>query len=201
MVWAGFILRTKERYPWGIRWTSILQEKLGSSRVRVIEEGLCGRTTVFEDCYRKGRKGIESLPFILESQQPVDAAVLMLGTNDCKACYHNSPYIIARGLSLCVDELLRCIEPGRILIVSPLHLGKDVWKEPFDPEFDQRSVEVSQGLKKEYQKIAEQKQVHFLAASDFVNPSDDDREHLDKAGHAVLAEQILHALHQNHALE
>ena len=100
-----------------------------------------------------------------------------------------------------MDELLRCIEPGRILIVSPLHLGKDVWKEPFDPEFDQRSVDVSQGLKKEYQKIAEQKQVQFLAASDFVNPSDDDREHLDKAGHAVLAEEILHALHQNHALE
>ena len=47
-----------------------------------------------------------------------------------------------------MDELLRCIEPGRILIVSPLHLGKDVWKEPFDPEFDQRSVEVSRGLKK-----------------------------------------------------
>ena len=45
----GLIPGTKERYPWGIRWTSILQEKLGSSDVHVIEEGLCGRTTVFED--------------------------------------------------------------------------------------------------------------------------------------------------------
>ena len=110
----------------------------------MVEAGFILRTNVIWMKKIKGRKGIESLPFILESQQPVDAAVLMLGTNDCKACYHNSPYIIARGLSLCVDELLRCIEPGRILIVSPLHLGKDVWKEPFDPEFDQRSVEVSQ---------------------------------------------------------
>ena len=57
------------------------------------------------------------------------------------------------------------------------------------------------GMKKEYQKIAKQKQVHFLAASDFVNPSDDDREHMDEAGHAVFAEQILKILHQNHVLE
>lgn len=55
----GLIPGTKERYPWGIRWTSILQEKLGNADVHVIEEGLCGRTTVFEDYYRKGRKGIE----------------------------------------------------------------------------------------------------------------------------------------------
>lgn len=34
----GLIPGTKERYPWGIRWTSILQEKLGSTNVRVIED-------------------------------------------------------------------------------------------------------------------------------------------------------------------
>lgn len=55
-------------------------------------------------------------------------------------------------------------------------------------------------MKKEYQKIAKQKQVHLLAASDFVNPSDDDREHMDEAGHAVFAEQVLKVLYQNHVL-
>lgn len=197
----GLIPGTKERYPWGIRWTSILQEKLGSSDVHVIEEGLCGRTTVFEDFYRKGRKGLATLPLILESQYPVDAAILMLGTNDCKAYYHNSPYIIAKGVSQCVDELLRYIEPEKILIISPIHLGKDVWEEQFDPEFSQKSVDISIGLKEEYQKIAKQKQVHFLAASDFVNPSDDDREHMDEKGHAFLAEQILRVLQEKHVLE
>ena len=161
----GLIPGTKERYPWGIRWTSILQEKLGSTNVRVIEEGLCGRTTVFEDYY------------------------------------HNSPYIIAKGLSQCVDELLRYINPEKILIVSPIHLGEDVWKEQFDPEFDQKSVEISMGLEKEYKKIARQKQVHFLAASDFVSPSDSDRKHMDAEGHAALAEQIVMVLYQNRMLE
>ena len=87
------------------------------------------------------------------------------------------------------------------MIISPIHLGKDVWEEQFDPEFSQKSVDISIGLKREYQKIAKQKQIHFLAASDFVNPSDDDREHMDEKGHAVLAEQILRVLQEKHVLE
>ena len=39
----GLIPGTTERYPWGVRWTSILQEKLKNEEVRIIEEGLCGR--------------------------------------------------------------------------------------------------------------------------------------------------------------
>lgn len=32
------------RYGWGVRWTSILDEKVRGKGYRVIEEGLCGRT-------------------------------------------------------------------------------------------------------------------------------------------------------------
>lgn len=53
----GLIPGTQNRYPWGVRWTSILQEKMNPSEVRIIEEGLCGRTTVFEDSYREKRNG------------------------------------------------------------------------------------------------------------------------------------------------
>lgn len=63
----GLIPGTKDRYSWGVRWTSILQEHLQKKDVRVLEEGLCGRTTVFEDCYRNDRRGLATLPFILES--------------------------------------------------------------------------------------------------------------------------------------
>lgn len=76
----GLIPGTKKRYSWGERWTSVLQEKLNVDKVRVIEEGLCGRTTVFEDAYRANRNGLKSIPFILESQKPIDAVILMLGT-------------------------------------------------------------------------------------------------------------------------
>lgn len=36
------------RYPRNVRWTGILQEKLGSEYY-IIEEGLGGRTTVWDD--------------------------------------------------------------------------------------------------------------------------------------------------------
>lgn len=129
----GLIPNTKQRYSWGVRWTSILQEKLNSHEVRVIEEGLCGRTTIYDDAYRKNRNGLESLPEILESSYPIDAAVIMLGTNDCKSYYKSNPYKIAKGIGLCVDELTKYISPEKILIVSPIFLGNDVWKKSLTP--------------------------------------------------------------------
>ena len=62
----GHYEKAPARYPWGIRWTSLLNEKLGKEDYRVIEEGLCGRTTVFEDSFRAHRNGSEMLPAILE---------------------------------------------------------------------------------------------------------------------------------------
>ena len=74
------------RFSWGVRWTSILAEKFGRD-VNVIEEGLCGRTTIFDDVFRAGRNGSESFPAILESHTPLDLIIIMLGTNDCKTVY------------------------------------------------------------------------------------------------------------------
>ena len=36
---------TNQRYGWGTRWTSILDEKVRTKGYRVIEEGLCARGT------------------------------------------------------------------------------------------------------------------------------------------------------------
>ena len=63
----GLIPGTKERYKENIRWTGILQQKLKEKDCRIVEEGLCGRTTVFEDELRKNRKGSDLLPVLLES--------------------------------------------------------------------------------------------------------------------------------------
>lgn len=190
----GLIPNTKQRYSWGVRWTSILQEKLNSHEVRVVEEGLCGRTTVYDDAYRKNRNGLESLPEILESSYPVDAAVIMLGTNDCKSYYKSNPYKIAKGIGLCVDELTKYISPEKILIVSPIFLGNDVWKKEFDPEFDTQSVETVKNLFPEYKKIASSRGVNIISAADYVQPSDADQEHLTKESHKILADVIFNTL-------
>ena len=125
---------------------------------------------------------------------PIDGAILMLGTNDCKACYKASARQIAKGLEHCIDELLQCISAEKILVVSPLHLGESVWKPQYDPEFDEVSVETSKQLHAEYQKTAHRKNVRIIAASDFVKASETDQEHLDEKGHGILADAICQAL-------
>lgn len=190
----GLIPKTNERYSWGERWTSILQEKLYDKDVRVLEEGLCGRTTVFDDAYRKNRNGLKSLPEILETSYPIDSAVIMLGTNDCKAYYKSNSYNIAKGLGLCIDELLKYISPEKVLVVSPIFLGDTVWKEEFDPEFDSHSVDIAKGLFLEYKKVAQTKGTNIISASDFAKPSNVDQEHLTKEGHQLLALAIYNAV-------
>ena len=177
-----------ERYPQSIRWTGVLQEKY--PEITVLEEGLCGRTTVFEDALRPGRNGKEALPVILESHMPIYAAVLMLGTNDCKSLYANNEYTIGRGIELVLDELQKYVIPERILLVSPILLGSNVWMPHKDPEFDQRSVEVCRKLKYVYSNIARKRKTIFLAADEYVTASSTDDEHMDAEGHRLFADAI-----------
>lgn len=178
------------RFSEDIRWTGILKERLREHHSEVIEEGLVGRTTVFEDSFRPGRKGIELLYPLLESHGPVDELILMLGTNDCKTHYKASAKVIGLGIERVIKEARRFDENLEILLLSPIHLGKDVWKEGFDPEFNQESVDVSKQLKEVYSKIAAKYHCKFLAASDVAEPSDIDQEHLNEAGHKALANAV-----------
>ncbi len=183
-----------KRYPWKVRWTSLLQEKYGDEEVRVIEEGLCGRTTVFEDALRPGRVGESSLQLVLESQTPLDAVILMLGTNDCKATYNASAYTIGRGIERCLDVVEEYVNPENILLISPISLGRDVWKPEKDPEFNGTSVETSKELKNVYRMIAKKRGVSFMAASDVVSASEIDDEHMDAEGHRIFADTVYEKL-------
>ena len=101
----GYDGESRERLPWGVRWTSLLQEKLNKEEYRVIEEGLCGRTTVFEDPLRDGRKGTALLPTLLETHAQVEVITLMLGTNDCKTVFGASADVIGKGIIRLLDQV------------------------------------------------------------------------------------------------
>ena len=180
--------RQLKRYPWGVRWTSLLQEM--NSDYRVVEEGLCGRTTIFEDELRPGRKGVSTLDPLLESQYPVDAIIFMLGTNDCKTYYNATSYIIGKGIEKCLDAIEKYVPAEKILLISPMLLGEDVWHPEKDPEFGKQSIAVSKELKKVYGDIAKRRGTAFLAASDHVKASAADDEHMDEAGHKIFAEVV-----------
>lgn len=190
----GYIPGGKGRYGWNVRWTSILADRLYAEEIRVTEEGLCGRTTVFEDELREDRKGSDLLPALLESHKPLDTVILMLGTNDCKSYYHASAEVIGLGVEKLIGQIRQADRSIKILLISPILLGEEVWKAEFDPEFDRESVETARKLKAVYQRIAVEQGTYFMAASDYATPSPVDQEHLDEEGHRRLAEAVYRKL-------
>ena len=114
----GLIPGTGNRYDWNIRWTGIVGGKLNGAGYRIIEEGLCGRTTVFDDPLRAGRRGTEILPLLLETHKPVDIVILMLGTNDCKTHYDASAQVIGLGIRNLLTQIKNMIPGAKVLLIS-----------------------------------------------------------------------------------
>ena len=85
------------RFSEAERWPCLLQRALGEEYL-VIEEGLCGRTTVFPDPLEPGLDAISYLRPCLLSHAPVSLLILMLGTNDTKERFGLSAEEIARGM-------------------------------------------------------------------------------------------------------
>ena len=94
----GYKPLTGERMHRKERWPGILQHALGAD-FNVIEEGLNGRTTAFDEPFREGRNARKSMLAVLDSHAPLDLLIIMLGTNDLKHHLNVSAHESARGLS------------------------------------------------------------------------------------------------------
>ena len=182
----------QSRYPSGIRWTTLLHQYGLNKKTQVIEEGLCGRTTVFNEENRITRAGSAVLPVLLESHAPLDLVVIMLGTNDCKKCFQTNQDTISQGIEVLLKQIRDFSNTVKILLVSPITLGDDVYLH--DLAFDQHSIRLSYQLKKAYQNIAYKWDIDFLAASDFANAGDDDYEHLNEQGHRLLGNALAYKI-------
>ena len=191
----GLIPGTWDRYPEHIRWTGILRKAALAKGCRILEDGLIGRTTVFDDPARPLRMGIDSIPRYREEKP--SAVILMLGTNDCKKVFSPTPEKIGDGLERCLDCFEAFVPPEKILVLSPILLGENVWRPEKDPAFDPASVQVCHGLKAVYRAIAEKRGNAFLAASDVTSPSPIDDEHLNAEGHEQLAAAIIGKLNES----
>lgn len=178
------------------RWTGLLSAMLGPS-YRIIEEGLGGRTTVFDDPLEPKRNGLEYLPVSLQSHRPLDLVILSLGTNDCKSLNNANERIIAKGL----EKLVATVRnhpygPGypipQVLVISPIHIGDDIESSIF-ASFDKSSAALSKRLADPIRVMAEQQHVHFFDAATVASSSPIDQLHMDKESHASLA-KALHPL-------
>ncbi|MDO4487683.1 MAG: GDSL-type esterase/lipase family protein [Eubacteriales bacterium] len=77
----GFIPGTGERYPDDVRWTGVVRNLLGDGYT-ILEDGISGRTTVYDQEWAVGRNGRKALDYTLQAQKPIDLIIIMLGTND-----------------------------------------------------------------------------------------------------------------------
>jgi lysophospholipase L1-like esterase len=187
----GYIPGTSERLPFAARWTGRLQSSLGS-RYHVIEEGLNGRTTVWDDPYKPARNGLKTLRPILDSHTPLDLVILMLGTNDLKHYFSAHAPDCARGVALLVEAIRQSLYAGspyapRILLISPPHIrGLSPLLQLQFRGAEEKSLEFAE----HYEQLAQEAGCLFLDAAEIVEPSEKDGVHLEPEGHEKLAEAI-----------
>lgn len=187
----GYTPVTGERYPEGVRWTSLLGDLL---HCVVIEEGLNGRTTVFKDSLFPFLTGADYIQACVLSHSPLDLLIIMLGINDMKPYICNVPDASARG-SVSLAHMAKAVQPGLdIVLVSPPPIGRHITE--LDPELgmmaqlNQESIEHSWQLGGYMKLHAEDAGFYFLDAADFVTASEADAVHLDKEANRQLAQAI-----------
>jgi len=182
------------RYPFDVRFTGIVSEKLNDCRI--IEEGLKGRTNALSDDLQADRNGLRSLPMLLCTHDPIDILVIMLGTNDVKRKFHNAPTEIANGLELLIQTAQMPLLWGgektpRILVVCPPGVTGNFKCSEMEGSFDLTSVEKSLQLHEAYQKIAVQYGCDYLNAMDYTGPGVSDGVHLEEEEHKKMAEALI----------
>ena len=162
------------RFSEAERWPCLLQRALGEEYL-VIEEGLCGRTTVFPDPLEPGLDAISYLRPCLLSHAPVSLLILMLGTNDTKERFGLSAEEIARGMERLARQAM----------------SEDCWG-PGGPEaaaMGRGCAEKSRQLAEHYRRLAARLGARFLDGEG-CELNRVDHMHLTQAGHAQLAARV-----------
>ena len=183
-----------DRFNEAERWTCLLQQKLGADCL-VIEEGLSGRTTVFDDPLHECMSGLDYITPCIMSHEPVDLLIIMLGTNDTKDRFYASAACIGIGMARLVKKAMSTECWGgkkpNILVVCPPAMGKEMPNGIFGDTMGELCVEKSEQLSKYYKEQCELLGVNFADAGAMgCEFNGIDYMHLTKAGHATLAENL-----------
>jgi lysophospholipase L1-like esterase len=194
----GYNPLTDGRFSRSVRWTGVLQSLLGDD-YEVSNEGLCGRTFVANDPKKPHRTGITHFQAILESNDPMDLVIIMLGTNDIKTTYNLTPETIAehleQSIQLIRNEKLEIAKIPKILVVSPPPVV-----QPAQGTLDERMVrgpELFKILPELYKKVAEKYGCGFINSADYISNATVDGYHFDEEGHKKLAEVLAQWIQKN----
>jgi lysophospholipase L1-like esterase len=183
------------------RWPGVLRNQLGAEYL-VIEEGLGGRTTVWNDPVEGEHKnGKTYLLPCLETHQPLDLVVLLLGTNDLKARFGIDAFDIAKGAGVLVQMIQKSYtgpngHAPQVLLLAPPPVAALAGTDFM--EMFAGAEEKSRKLGSAYRRVAAELGCAFLDAGEIIVSSPLDAIHFDppehdKLGRAV-AQQIIKLL-------
>ena len=174
------------------RWTRLLQQQLGEGYL-VIEEGLPGRTTCFDDPIHEGLNALDYIYPCLKSHEDVDLLIIMLGTNDTKDRFYASAACIAIGMARLVKKAMatECwgSKKPNILVIAPPPIGEGMLSSPVAATMGSGCVKKSEELAHYYQEQCDLVGCHFLDAAG-CEFNQIDFMHLTKQGHAALAHTL-----------
>lgn len=156
--------------------------------MRVLENCINGRRTVWEDPFKAGRNGVAGLVQAMEMHSPLSLVVLMLGVNDFQSVHSNTALMSALGSERLIGLIRSApIEPGmpvpEILLIAPPEMSEP--KGDIAAKFEGaflRSVGLSDALRN----LAVRQAVQFLDAGASIHCSEIDGVHLDRDQHQVL---------------
>ena len=175
------------------RWTCLLGNHLGSNYL-VLEEGLGGRTSVFQDPLTEGMCCLDVLFPIMMSHKPLDLLIIMLGTNDTKERFGVTSECISVGIERLINKA-KTIDAWKdnrpnILLIAPPHILEEMCSGPFYGIMGAGCVEKSRELAFFYKAVADRTGCHFLDAEDIAEFNLTDGMHLTRKGHAALADHL-----------
>jgi len=190
----GIVPLTRDRLPFEARWPGVMENRLnGEERaVRVIEDCLNGRRTVWDDPYKPGRNGLAGLAQRIEVNSPLALVILALGTNDFQSMHPHNAWHSGQGIAALVAAIRGApIEPGMpvppVVVMAPPPIGEP--KGPIAPKFAGGGAK-SRGLPEEYRKVSAELGCYFFDAGTVTPSSRADGVHLDADQHAKLGEAM-----------
>jgi lysophospholipase L1-like esterase len=186
----GYDPATRTRFPPHVRWTGVLAGRL-AAEFRVVEEGLNGRTTRWDDPIEPGRNGLTSLRSCIESHQPLDLILVMLGTNDLKRRFNLSASDIAQSAAELAEMAWRFAQTpdgsrAKVLLVAPPSVST---LTEFDQMFD-GAREKSRQFSRYFQLAAGWRHLPFFDAGSVIVSSEKDGIHFDAEEHRKLGEAL-----------
>lgn len=194
----GIVPGTRRRLPFESRWPGVLEGGLlrrGRS-VRIVEDCLNGRRTVWDDPYKSGRNGLVGLAERVEAHSPLALVLLMLGTNDFQSMHPHVAWHAAQGIAALVHAVRTApLEPGMpippVMVIAPPPIGTPAG--PIAPKFDGAAAK-SAGLADAYRALARELGCHFFDAGTVTSSSRVDGIHLDADQHLALGDAMVGAV-------